>query len=384
MAKVRINEGIDYYEILGVNKDSSEEELKQAYRKRAFETHPDTGKDKSGEEFKRVNEAYEVLSNQDIRDRYDSIRSSGSYSKKPGKNKKTWGDSFEENFRNFYWDIFREDWDARAPTPEEQREDYERKERREKEYAEKEAGRKARRDREVNKLWREGINKIIPYIIRFPDLKLSFYNDNWFKENFASMYERDGSLFCEDVGIFNRLVNDLRGTSGKELYKILLETRHGYLSDCEARIPLETPQLSGLEILVSKRIPTKLRGGVLDFEAPTTIRLDVPSSIWAPATLPRDFDKPEESLMRTCNFIANLSEKIRQGDYAIKFSRKLPKKHEIKVSLGEYANYPPGFWIESLELRGEKVIQDGEVVDLPSNLDQISERDINPVRILKV
>ena len=53
----------NYYEILGLSRDASVEEIKKAFRKLAFEYHPDRNKTKVAEErFKTVNEAYQVLS----------------------------------------------------------------------------------------------------------------------------------------------------------------------------------------------------------------------------------------------------------------------------------------------------------------------------------
>lgn len=66
----------DYYEVLGVSKDASADELKKAFRKLAVKYHPD--KDGGDEEkFKEVNEAYEVLKDQQKRQRYDQFGHAG-------------------------------------------------------------------------------------------------------------------------------------------------------------------------------------------------------------------------------------------------------------------------------------------------------------------
>lgn len=63
----------DYYEILGVAKDASEADIKKAFRRRARETHPDVNQEPDAEEqFKAVNEAYDVLSDTDKRRMYDT------------------------------------------------------------------------------------------------------------------------------------------------------------------------------------------------------------------------------------------------------------------------------------------------------------------------
>jgi len=63
----------DYYDILGVKRDASAEDLKKAYRKLALKYHPDkAGKEHEGK-FKEVNEAYQVLSNDKKRAAYDQF-----------------------------------------------------------------------------------------------------------------------------------------------------------------------------------------------------------------------------------------------------------------------------------------------------------------------
>ena len=69
----------DYYEVLGIAKGASEEEIKKAYRKQAKKYHPDLhpGDKDAEEKFKEVNEAYEVLSDKDKRARYDQFGHAG-------------------------------------------------------------------------------------------------------------------------------------------------------------------------------------------------------------------------------------------------------------------------------------------------------------------
>ena len=60
----------DYYEILGVPKNSSDDEIKRAYRKSAHQYHPDKNKG-DDKKFKEINEAYQVLGNREKRAQYD-------------------------------------------------------------------------------------------------------------------------------------------------------------------------------------------------------------------------------------------------------------------------------------------------------------------------
>ena len=91
----------DYYQTLGVKKDASNEEIKKAYRKLAMKYHPDHTKgDKSAEEkFKKISEAYAVLSDKEKRKEYDTFGSEGFRQRF----------SQEDIFRGFdFGDIFRE------------------------------------------------------------------------------------------------------------------------------------------------------------------------------------------------------------------------------------------------------------------------------------
>ncbi|MEC8049066.1 MAG: molecular chaperone DnaJ [Chloroflexota bacterium] len=68
----------DYYEILGVGKNASDEEIKKAFRKLALEFHPDRNKSKGAEDkFKEINEAYQVLSDPEKRNSYDQFGHDG-------------------------------------------------------------------------------------------------------------------------------------------------------------------------------------------------------------------------------------------------------------------------------------------------------------------
>lgn len=70
----------DYYDILGVSKDASKEEIKKAYRKKAKKYHPDRNPDdaeKAREKFKKISEAYEVLADDEKKEKYDKYGKRG-------------------------------------------------------------------------------------------------------------------------------------------------------------------------------------------------------------------------------------------------------------------------------------------------------------------
>ena len=89
----------DYYKTLGVAKDATEKDIKSAYRKLARKLHPDVNpNDKNAEhQFKLVNKAYEVLSDPEKRQKYDSLGANWkdyeSYQNAGRSEPFTWGDA---------------------------------------------------------------------------------------------------------------------------------------------------------------------------------------------------------------------------------------------------------------------------------------------------
>lgn len=84
----------DYYNVLGVSKTASQDEIKTAFRKKAHEHHPDKGGD--AEKFKEFNEAYQILGNVDKRKQYDQF---GSAAFNGGGN--GWGGFNSQNYSGF-------------------------------------------------------------------------------------------------------------------------------------------------------------------------------------------------------------------------------------------------------------------------------------------
>ena len=101
----------DYYEILGVSRNATQEEIKEAYRKLALKYHPDVNKSKEAEEkFKEITEAYAVLSDPEKRRQYDMYGEEGIYSQYTQEDIFR-GVNFEDLFKDFGFDfseIFRQ------------------------------------------------------------------------------------------------------------------------------------------------------------------------------------------------------------------------------------------------------------------------------------
>ena len=66
----------DYYQVIGVDKNATAKQIKEAYRQLAFKFHPDRNKENTSavEEMKKVNEAYAVLSNPTKKREYDTLK----------------------------------------------------------------------------------------------------------------------------------------------------------------------------------------------------------------------------------------------------------------------------------------------------------------------
>lgn len=101
----------DYYQVLGIDKTSSDEEIKRSYRKLAMKYHPDRneGSTVTEEQFKEVKEAYEHLSDPDKRRQYDQYGHEDPFmhAQQPRYNTNTWGSNIsEQDFQDIFSSIF--------------------------------------------------------------------------------------------------------------------------------------------------------------------------------------------------------------------------------------------------------------------------------------
>ena len=97
----------DCYEILGIDRNAGQDEIKKAYRKMAMKNHPDRNPDdqKAHERFKEANEAYEILSNPNTRERYDKFGYEGLGGPGAGPGQGGFG-GFGGGFEDIFGDIF--------------------------------------------------------------------------------------------------------------------------------------------------------------------------------------------------------------------------------------------------------------------------------------
>ncbi len=102
-----MSEKKDYYEVLGVSKAATEDELKKAFRKKAMENHPDRNPDdpKAAEKFKEASEAYEILSDPQKRGSYDRFGFAGVQSNFSGVNARDFS-SISDLFSSLFRDDF--------------------------------------------------------------------------------------------------------------------------------------------------------------------------------------------------------------------------------------------------------------------------------------
>ncbi len=99
----------DYYDILGVSKEASQDDLRQAHRRLVRKLHPDVNKeDDASSRFSEVQEAYDVLSDPEKRSQYDRFGHSGMGAGQPGPQSGAapWSDVDPETFESVFGDFF--------------------------------------------------------------------------------------------------------------------------------------------------------------------------------------------------------------------------------------------------------------------------------------
>jgi molecular chaperone DnaJ len=110
----------EYYELLGVGEDASQDEIKKAYRKKAKKYHPDSGGDTADEEkFKKINKAYDVLSDEEKRKKYDRFGKQGVEGRADRGQRRaasTFQDLFEQIFGGFGGGGSKESLDLKVET----------------------------------------------------------------------------------------------------------------------------------------------------------------------------------------------------------------------------------------------------------------------------
>ena len=114
----------DYYAILGVSRDASDDEIKKAFRKLARQYHPDVAKNKKGAEakFKEINEAHEVLSDPEKRRKYNELGANWNQpgARQPAGAKRGWSTSEGDQEFHFggtgFSDFFEQFFGRRQPT----------------------------------------------------------------------------------------------------------------------------------------------------------------------------------------------------------------------------------------------------------------------------
>jgi len=318
----------DYYNILGVSRDSTEKQIKKAYRKKAQQHHPDTNGHKSDESMKLINEAWEVLSESACRRNYDDARA---------------GDIHAQ---------------TRAHTTRGERDRSEAEEQKRRERGEE----KRRGDEEALGIAREIKSKLEYYFKKIPGLRekhFDFFLDSLAGEDIGCLaravreYRKNGSIFLEDYGVFQHFVNNL-STPAAELEKIIKLSREGPI---KIVMPLTSEQIEGMRIRLafhnSRAIYTK-----------TDKVQDLNLCIFEDEVLMTRYDAirsnqlTSETEMLDPIYVSRLasflSEGFKSGDY------------KMKISNRNRGNPPDrnwmGYWIDELAIQGIPIIQDRKSV----------------------